>query len=1054
MGIADKTILFRYILSQFGYDEFEALQRHYDADELGADVADGSLIYQRLLNTAKFNLSDLKEYDENIIRHLEVVNRHRNPKISLKYYQYFSLIFTEYYLDRYFDDAEALAESLTEFGKEFLEDDGFEVTKDELNLLAFWMATGSGKTLILHFNILQLRYYADKYRKKFSNIILLTPSEGLSDQHLKDLAESGIESDYYANGRDGTNVKVIDIHKIKEATSGKGVTISVDEFGRNNLLLVDEGHKGDKKEESVWRNLREKIARNGFTFEYSATFGQVSAGLQGYYSRRIVFDYSYRYFHKDGYGKSYFIDNIADEKALDAQAVKYRYLTLNLMAFLQQKLFFSRNGDAAREHQIENPLQIYVGHTVNPKAAKNSAEDKENQEVISDVSLLIHYFKDFFENRGKYEAIIETIIDATYEFAKDSATRFAWLFSQTKDSGEIYRQILVEVFNSETVSGLELHTISKAKGEIGLRVKGSNPYFGLINIGDVSSFKTALKEEFEFVSDKITEPLFPNLSEVSSAPVNILIGARKFIEGWNNYRVSSIGLINFGKSEGSQIIQLFGRGVRLRGKEYSLKRTTDSNRSVKFLELVETLNVFGLNARYIQAFSDDLAKEGIPTEFHTITVPIQLLRNATGDSIGDLNLFTMKRRDGAIAFSETKIFQLKFDSAVKPRIDLTTKRTSIKDGEDQATSQAPGKVFSLDSVKGSLDFGQIYLSLLAYKRTKGFFNLSIDRESLATIAGSEFCEIVTDRPFTVTSLRDAENLQKLAANILKKYTEAFYNSRKRKYEGGNLETVKLLESDPSVEPIDYAVKIATTDGNGAAIPNIAAVIADVQKVVDDATKDIGKYKNNTVLLNAWFDKHLYQPLLVDAGHKDQNKHIATISPKGLNAGEKQFVENLNTFVLNARTTNTYPDCEFFLLRNRTKSKGVGMYLSTAGGFYPDFLFWIKKTLKGKTRQFLTFIDPHGLRNEDSGFRSDRIRLFEYLADFQKEYTGLNDLTLNSFILAPNSLKDSKVDAWQDFADDAEREKVCGEHHIIEMSREGNATPLAYIEYIVNEIIIA
>ncbi|MFN0141342.1 MAG: DEAD/DEAH box helicase family protein [Pyrinomonadaceae bacterium] len=1052
MPIADRTILFRFILSQFGYDEFEALQSHYDADELGADVADGSLIYQRLLNTAKFDLSDLKEYDENIIRHLEVINRHRNPKISLKYYQYFSLIFTEYYLDRYFDNADELAQSLTEFGKEFLEDKDFEVTKDELNLLAYWMATGSGKTLILHFNILQFRHYAKKYGKKFANIIFLTPSEGLSDQHLKDLAESGIEGDYYANVRDGSGVKVIDIHKIKEAASGQGVTISVDEFGRDNLLLVDEGHKGDKKEESVWRNLREKIARKGFTFEYSATFGQVSKELQEYYAQRIVFDYSYRYFHKDGYGKRYFIDNIADENALDAEAVKYRYLTLNLMAFLQQKLFFRLNKEAAQEHQIENPLQIYVGHTVNPKAKKNSAEDKENQEVISDVSLLIHFFKDFLGDRQKYEAIIQAVVDATDDFAKDSAVRFAWLFSQTKDNSEIYRLIVFEVFNSETASGLELHTISKARGEIGLQVKGSNPYFGLINIGDVSSFKTALKGEFEFLSDKITEPLFPNLSEVSSAPVNILIGARKFIEGWNNYRVSSIGLINFGKSEGSQIIQLFGRGVRLRGKENSLKRSTENNRSVKFLELVETLNVFGLNARYIKTFSDDLAKDGIATEFHTINVPVHLLRNDTVDSIDGLDLFTLKRREGAIAFSETEIFKLEFDSGVKPRLDLTTKRIWINDGQGQAVQQASSKVFSLDSVKGSLDFDQIYLSVLEYKRTKGFFNLSIGHEALTEIARSQFCEIITDKPFAVTSLRDAENLQKLAANILKKYTEAFYNSRKRKYEGGNLETVKLIESDPSVEPIDYTVNIATTDGQGAPIPNIAAVIAEVQKVMDNAAKKIGEYKNNTVLLNAWFDKHLFQPLLLDAGLQEPNKHITTISPKGLNKGERQFVKNLNCFVLNARTTNTYDDCEFFLLRNRTKSKGVGIYLSTAGGFYPDFLFWIKRTVGNKPHQYLTFVDPHGIRNEDGGFSSDRIQLFKYLREFQTHNRLPSDLKLSSFILSPTPFEKTTVKAWSNSGEWDIVMKECHDNHLIEMSQDGSATPFAYIKNIVDMIL--
>ena len=56
--------------------------------------------------------------------------------------------------------------------------------------------------------------------------------------------------------------------------------------------------------------------------------------------------------------------------------------------------------------------------------------------------------------------------------------------------------------------------------------------------------------------------------------VNLLIGSRKFTEGCSSWRVSTMGLMNIGKSEGSQIIQLFGRGFRLQGYQGSLKRSS------------------------------------------------------------------------------------------------------------------------------------------------------------------------------------------------------------------------------------------------------------------------------------------------------------------------------------------------------------------------------------------------------------------------------------------------------------------------------------------------
>ena len=59
-----------------------------------------------------------------------------------------------------------------------------------------------------------------------------------------------------------------------------------------------------------------------------------------------------------------------------------------------------------------------------------------------------------------------------------------------------------------------------------------------------------------------------------------------------------MGLMNVGKGEGAQIIQLFGRGVRLKGYDMSLKR---SGRTVlpeeierpKHIALLEFLDLVG-----------------------------------------------------------------------------------------------------------------------------------------------------------------------------------------------------------------------------------------------------------------------------------------------------------------------------------------------------------------------------------------------------------------------------------------------------------------------------
>jgi hypothetical protein len=48
----------------------------------------------------------------------------------------------------------------------------------------------------------------------------------------------------------------------------------------NNLVLVDEGHRGASGgEEGAWMRFRNALCEKGFSFEYSATFGQAVSHL-------------------------------------------------------------------------------------------------------------------------------------------------------------------------------------------------------------------------------------------------------------------------------------------------------------------------------------------------------------------------------------------------------------------------------------------------------------------------------------------------------------------------------------------------------------------------------------------------------------------------------------------------------------------------------------------------------------------------------------------------------------------------------------------------------
>ena len=128
-------------------------------------------------------------------------------------------------------------------------------------------------------------------------MILLTPNEGLSEQHRKEFELSDIEAGIFSKQGLGSfinqeRIEIIDIHKL--ADSGGDKTVDVAAFEGRNLVLVDEGHSGASSgSDGAWMSRRNALCENGFSFEYSATFGQAvksSEHLTQVYAKSILFD--------------------------------------------------------------------------------------------------------------------------------------------------------------------------------------------------------------------------------------------------------------------------------------------------------------------------------------------------------------------------------------------------------------------------------------------------------------------------------------------------------------------------------------------------------------------------------------------------------------------------------------------------------------------------------------------------------------------------------------------------------------------------------------------
>jgi hypothetical protein len=250
-----KLVLQQWLLGLFGVERFEQIAEHLKDESLEGMDENNIHSFHHALTLhlpveRRPELTDdmLLEHDQSIVSATQQLNKRRINRgerpIVWKYFQYLALLFTEIYLERYFRDPKALLADLNARIAEFNE--GLEPADQvaslnesadawpQLNKIAFWMATGSGKTLLMHAHILQYgRFLATHGRQRELNrIILLTPNEGLSQQHLVEFEKAGIDAEIFnKDGRGlfaGHAVEILEVTKLKEEMGAK--TIAVDAF--------------------------------------------------------------------------------------------------------------------------------------------------------------------------------------------------------------------------------------------------------------------------------------------------------------------------------------------------------------------------------------------------------------------------------------------------------------------------------------------------------------------------------------------------------------------------------------------------------------------------------------------------------------------------------------------------------------------------------------------------------------------------------------------------------------------------------------------------------
>jgi hypothetical protein len=1017
-----KLVLDQWLLSLFNVDRFEKLAEHLKNEALEGLDENNVHRFHHALTAQLFNLTELPtelllEYDQNIVKHTLRLNERRITRgeepIVWKYFQYLALLFTEIYLDHYFRDAAGLLAALNEQVAAYNADkpEADQIAKldesaeawPQLNKLAFWMATGSGKTLLMHANILQYQHHLGKHgrARDLNRILLLTPNEGLSQQHLREFEAAGIDAELFnKEGRGlftGRSVEIIEVTRLRDEMGDK--TVAIDAFEGNNLVLVDEGHRGASGgEDGAWLKARNALCERGFSFEYSATFQQAVSGnakLTDLYAKNILFNYSYRYFYGDGFGKDYQILNL--DEGTQANHLEL-YLVACLLTFFQQQRLFREQGTAFRPFNIEKPLWIFVGGSVTKTLASRDASD-----IVEILKFLGRFVADRAGSIGRIQRVLDQgLVTATGKNL--FAGRFAYLNTTGLTPAQVFDETLATLFNAPGGGQLYVENLKGATGEVALRVGAENEPFGVINVGDDAKLVKLCDENGLATGEReFSGSLFHQIN-LPESTVNVLIGSKKFTEGWSSWRVSTMGLMNVGRGEGAQIIQLFGRGVRLKGYDMSLKRSGKAQlpegvERPKHITALETLGIFGIHADYMAEFRKHLEEEGLPTNDDRVefllpviknlgTQPLKTIRlkktingvsTEFGDAFRKLGPIPTVRRPNPASGDGTDYLQ-KNQVVLNwyPKIKAM-KSAGVLGGDAEAkpheTHLTPGHV-------AFLDVERLYFELERFKAERGWYNLNLTRAGIVELLADQTWYLlkIPAEELAFDSFEKVKLWQEIAEALLKKYTERFYTFRKREWEMPHLEYQDLVETDPNLlgvgeTPSDSYYRILIDQSQEEIVAKLTELKAQIEK---------GECKpwEFRTLKAIWFGRHLYQPLLY------LQEKIVEISPVPLNKGERQFVEDLKAFHDN--DGGFFAGKELYLLRNLSKGRGVGFF--EAGNFHPDFILWL--LVGGK--QHVIFVDPKGIRN--IGATDPKIQFY---AEIKKIEERLADaaVKLHSFIVS-------------------------------------------------------
>lgn len=840
-----------------------------------------------------------------------------------------------------------------------------------INRLAFYMATGSGKTIVIIklVELLSVAMGMGLIPKK--NIMFFSANEHLIKQFEKEIEKYNWGKDYskqivFKNLKSVTNKDFY--HASNNVFKGMKqialfyyrADLMSDEESKENLLnykdrwdngenyvILDEAHKGNKTE-SKRQAIFSLLSQKGFLFNFSATFTEESDLITA------VYNLSVGEWVKLGYGKESVLlkkNNLSTFKELKDLNDREKEIAL-----LKALLLLGMQKRYKVEGYFHDPLMLVFTHSVNV----------EN----SDAEI-------FFKTLAR---VIENDDESDFSKAKDDLLEELkepeFLFSDGKDQKD-----KIEVFK-EGLKGMDFKGLKEAvfyassgyieviinpknNQEIAFKLNTSDKVFCLIRIGDITEWIREKLKSVKVVSKNLSFKEESYFSQIDKSSINILVGSRAFDTGWDSTRPSVILFLNIGLDDDAKklVKQSFGRGVRIESVKNQRQRLAylDIDEAVKDklkpnAAMLETLFVIPTNHASLEAILKfqkesenggenrgswrEIKLEKTPIK-HALFVPCYRKEQTNALKISPSTSFKMSEKNFKdlkeyFHLMSEKHFILKHEIYDPKDYELLKDMIQKEHFKKVSTWHYKDLDYMISEIKGKLYPNQ--------KVPKDEFN-ALDNEKIVHFKRIQVKE------------GKKEELMKAIQEV-------------KEYAPLDKETLRKKIAQGEIDPYD-------TD-----------------KHKQDRTFKVG----DAELLK--LKEHYYTPL-IKAKNCDWLKHVVKVK------SESDFLEELQDQETTKTLQENYDFWAFSKIDEHLDNLFIPYFNSvTERRFFPDFIFWLQK---GDT-QIICFIDPKGITYADYEHKADAYKLFK-----DKIFNPKNDPHFKiKVVLKFYGNKDKVADGYRDY----------------------------------------